>query len=171
MGGCRRWYKGHHVQQLVGKSPTAQGKFAVQDLPFVIEDIQKSGVTLSPRIGCMAHSFLEPQPIKGARIYWLAHILHNLPDAVCQIVPANLREAMTPGYSKLIIANTVIADENVPLRQSGLDITMLLLHNGSQRSEAEWRQLLEEAGFTVNNIWHPPGDGDGIIVAEVPQLQ
>ena len=31
--------KGHHVQQHVEKYPTAQGKFAVQDLPSVIEDI------------------------------------------------------------------------------------------------------------------------------------
>lgn len=75
---------------------------------------------------------------------------------------------MIPGYSKLLIGNIILPDENVPLRASGLDIAMLFLHSGSQRSEAEWRALLEEGGFTVIKVWLPHGDGDGIIEAEVP---
>lgn len=75
---------------------------------------------------------------------------------------------MVPGYSKLLIADIVIPEQNAPLRQSGLDIAMLFLHSGSQRSEAESRQLIERAGLKVNKIWLPPGDGDGIVEAEVP---
>ena len=75
---------------------------------------------------------------------------------------------MLPGYSKLLVANIILPDENVPLRQSGLDIAMLCMHSGSQRSEAEWRALLGEAGFNVKGVWNPNGDGDGIIEAEVP---
>lgn len=74
---------------------------------------------------------------------------------------------MLPGYSKLIVASIILPDENVPLRQSGLDIAMLSMHSGSQRSEAEWRALLEEAGFTVKRVWRPNGDGDGVIEAEI----
>ena len=75
---------------------------------------------------------------------------------------------MLPGYSKLLVANIVLPDENVPLRQSGLGIAMLCMHSGSQRSEAEWQALLDEAGFHVIRVWKPKGDGDGIIEAEVP---
>ena len=60
---------------------------------------------------------------------------------------------MTPGYSKLIVGNIILPDENVPLRQSGLDIAMLYLHSGSQRSESEWRNLLEDAGLEVIKVW------------------
>lgn len=74
---------------------------------------------------------------------------------------------MTPGNGKLLIGNVILPDENVPLRQSGLDIAMLLMHSGSQRSELEWRKLLQEAGFDVKNVWKPDGDGDGIIEAEI----
>ena len=161
--------KGHHVQELLDNYPEVMGKFAVQDLPFVIDDIAKSHIDLSPRIEPIAHSFLEPQPIKGARTYWLANILHNWADPVCRTILKHLRDAMVPGYSRLIVANMVMADENVPLRHSGLDIAMLFLHSGSQRSEVEWRHLLEGSGFKVIRIWLPPGDGDGIIEAEVPE--
>lgn len=75
---------------------------------------------------------------------------------------------MLPGYSKLLVANIILPDENVPLRQSGLDIAMLCMHSGSQRSEAEWQALLGEAGFHVIRVWKPNGDGDGIIEAEMP---
>jgi hypothetical protein len=160
--------KGHHTQEMLEKYPNTLGRFVVQDLGLVIDDIAKSGVKRSPRIENQKHDFLTPQPVKGARTYWLANILHNWADPVCNVILANLREAMTPGYSKLIVANMVMADDNVPLRQSGLDIAMLYLHSGSQRSDAEWRELLESAGFKVINVWLPPGDSDGIIEAEVP---
>jgi hypothetical protein len=75
---------------------------------------------------------------------------------------------MLPRYSKLLVANIILPDENVPLRQSGLDIAMLCMHSGSQRSESQWRELLGEAGFNVTAVWKPNGDGDGIIEAEVP---
>lgn len=74
---------------------------------------------------------------------------------------------MTPGYSKLLIGNIILPNDNVPLRQSGLDIAMLVMHSGSQRSEMEWRTLLKDAGFEVKNVWKPEGDGDGIVEAEV----
>jgi hypothetical protein len=74
---------------------------------------------------------------------------------------------MLPGYSKLLVGNIILPDENVPLRQSGLDIAMLCMHSGSQRNEAEWRALLGEAGFDVRKVWKPDGDGDGIIEAVI----
>lgn len=75
---------------------------------------------------------------------------------------------MTPAYSKLLVADIVMTDQNVPLRQSGLDLAMLYLHNGAQRSEAEYHRMFEKAGLRICKIWLPPGDGDGIVEAEVP---
>jgi len=104
----------------------------------------------------------------GARTYFLQNILHNWASPVGHQILTHLREVMIPGYSKLIVGNIVLPDQDVPLRNSGLDIAMLFLHSGSQRSESEWRELIEGAGFKVIRVWTPPGDGDGIIEAEVP---
>jgi len=75
---------------------------------------------------------------------------------------------MIPGYSKLIIGNIILPDEHVPLRNSGLDMAMLFLHSGSQRNESEWRELIEGVGLQMVKVWYPPGDGDGILEAELP---
>jgi len=104
---------------------------------------------------------------EGARVYFLQNILHNWGSPVCFKILKHLKDAMLPGYSKLLVGNIILSDENVPLRQSGLDIAMLCMHSGSQRSEAEWRDLLGVAGFNVKRVWKPDGDGDGIIEAEV----
>lgn len=105
--------------------------------------------------------------LTGARTYFLQNILHNWASDACHTILTHLCEAMTPGYSQLIVGNIILPDENVPLRASGLDIAMLYLHSGSQRSESEWRELLEGAGLKVVKVWYPQGDGDGIIQAEV----
>lgn len=86
---------------------------------------------------------------------------------MCHTILTQLATAMIPGYSKLLIGNIIIPDTNASLRQSGLDIAMLVLHSGSQRGEAEWSTLLDRAGFKVVKFWHPPGDGDGIVEAEL----
>lgn len=74
---------------------------------------------------------------------------------------------MIPGYSKIIVGNIILPDVNVPLRNSGLDIAMLVLHSGQQRSESEFQELFDSVGLKVIKMWHPPGDGDGIIEVEL----
>ena len=80
----------------------------------------------------------------------------------------HLAAVMTPGYSKLLIGNIILPESDVPLRNSDLDIAMMYLHSGMQRSEREWRELVEAAGLRVVKVWYPDGDGDGIIEVEVP---
>ena len=106
--------------------------------------------------------------LPGARTYFLQNILHNWASPVGHTILTHLKEVMIPGYSKLIIGNIILPEENVPLRNSGLDIAMLFLHSGSQRSEHEWRELIEGAGLKVVKVWYPPGDGDGIVEVEKP---
>ncbi|KAI9694548.1 MAG: hypothetical protein M1822_000164 [Bathelium mastoideum] len=157
--------KGHEGEAVVKKYPAVQGRFVVEDLPFVINNI----TNLDPRIERLPYDFRDEQPIKGARTYFLQNVLHNWADSVCQTILQRLREAMIPTYSKLLIANIILPEIHPPLRQVGLDMAMLFLHSGSQRSEPEWTSLLDRAGFNVIKFWHPPGDGDGVIEAELKE--
>ena len=160
--------KGHHTQEVLDRYPDAKGKFLLQDMPQVIEDIDKTpGIALSPRIERMGYDFFQPQPIKGARTYVLENILHNWNDLLSRDILRNVRDAMTPGYSKLLVQGIVMSDTSVPLQQSGLDLTMLFSHNGIQRSRDQWRSLLESAGLKMVKIHTPPGIGNAMIDAEV----
>ena len=70
---------------------------------------------------------------------------------------------MIPRYSRILIVNLILPDKNVPLRASELDMAMLFLHSGAQRSAREWTELVESTGMEVVKIWYPPGDGDGVV--------
>ena len=73
---------------------------------------------------------------------------------------------MEPGYSKLLISNLIIKDEKAPLRHAGIDIAMFMF-SGLQRTETQWKQLLDKGGFKVVKFWYPPGDADGMVEAEI----
>ena len=53
--------KGHEAELVMTKFPDTKGKFVIQDLGFVIDDV----TSLDERIERMAHDFTKPQPIKG----------------------------------------------------------------------------------------------------------
>ena len=75
---------------------------------------------------------------------------------------------MVPAYSKVLIVNMIIPEENVPLGAGRMDMAMLFLHSGSQRSAREWRDLVDHAGLKVVKLWYPPGEGDGVVEVELP---
>lgn len=91
--------------------------------------------------------------MKGSRVYFMQNILHNWPDNNCHTILTQLAKAMTPGYSKLLIANIIMPEENAPLRQCGVDIVMLYFFGGAQRSQQQWTALLEPAGFKIVKFW------------------
>ncbi|KAF2235852.1 S-adenosyl-L-methionine-dependent methyltransferase [Viridothelium virens] len=153
---------GHECQTLLKKFPNVKGRIVLEDLPHVIDDVKE----LDPRIETFPMDFLKGQPIKGARAYLFQNIFHNWADSVCLEILENLAPAMKPGYSKLLISNIIIKDENAPLRHAGIDIAMFMF-SGLQRTETQWKELLDKGGFKVVKFWHPPGDADGMVEAEV----
>ena len=61
--------------------------------------------------------------------------------------------AMTPGYSKTLINELVVPDENAGTFMTRSDITMMTLLSAMERSEAQWLKLLESVGLRVTHIW------------------
>ena len=61
--------------------------------------------------------------------------------------------AMTPGYSKILINELVVPDENAGTFMTRSDITMMTLLSAMERSEAQWRKLLGSVGLKVTHIW------------------
>ena len=70
---------------------------------------------------------------------------------------------MTPGYSKLLISETVLPDQNCPLAMAGLDWGMMYLHSGLERSEQQWRDLLASEGLRVVKF-HREEKGDSSVI-------
>jgi hypothetical protein len=92
----------------------------------------------------------------GARAYYTHFILHDWPDADCVRIARNIRDAMTPGgYSKFLIHEHVLPDMGHDREQTGLDLLMMTLFGSKERTEQQWRDLLEEqvGGLKITGIW------------------
>jgi hypothetical protein len=73
---------------------------------------------------------------------------------------------MIHGHSMLLINEWVVPDTNAPLYPCMLDINMMAGFSSMERTEKQWRNLLESAGFTIVKIYSVPGN-EACIQAEM----
>jgi hypothetical protein len=99
---------GHDLNLFAKKTANVPGKLVLQDLKSVIGEV--GSVSLDPRIEKQIHDFFSPQPIIGARMYYLHFIIHDWPDSDCIRIMERIRDAMTPGYSRLLINDAILPD-------------------------------------------------------------
>ncbi|KAM7223544.1 S-adenosyl-L-methionine-dependent methyltransferase [Rhypophila decipiens] len=139
------------------------GDLVLQDLPDVVALAKEKVV--SDRIKVMAHDFFQPQPLKGARAYLLRSVLHDWNDEKAHDILGMTAAAMERGYSKLLICDTVLPATGASLDLASADIMMMHLHSARERSEDEWRRLLERAGLKVVKMWRDVSTTDTVIEA------
>jgi hypothetical protein len=84
----------------------------------------------------------------GGDVYVLAQILHDWDDERCGVILANCRRAMPPA-GKVLVVEQVLPAGNEPAFGKWLDLHMLVLLTGRERTEAEYRALLGAAGFAL----------------------
>ncbi|KKY14875.1 putative sterigmatocystin 8-o-methyltransferase [Phaeomoniella chlamydospora] len=155
---------GHDLMHFQKNYPDISGRLILQDLPGTIETAKDK---LTPGIEAMAHDFFTPQPIKGARAYYLHSILHDWPTQKCHEILSNLIPALTPGYSKILINENVIPDQGAYWENTGLDWVMLTLYSSEERREKIWRELCEGVGLKINRIWEFEKGTESIIECEL----
>ncbi|TVY16828.1 O-methyltransferase asqD [Lachnellula arida] len=155
--------KGHDLTAFNAKFPGH--KLVLQDLQSVIDNV----LDLDGSIETMAYDFFTEQPLKGARVYFYHHILHDWSDYKCLEILSGLRSAMKPGYSLLLLHEMIIPETGASDFHAMLDLTMMAFNSGMERTGKQFRTLLDTAGFQVVNIWVPEGarDADGVVEAVV----
>ena len=87
----------------------------------------------------------------GGDAYLLSAILHNWDDERALQILRNCRQAMA-GHGKLLVAERIVPEGNAPSEAKLVDIGMLALLGGQQRTEAEFRVLFARAGFELTNV-------------------
>jgi hypothetical protein len=141
---------GHDVIAFKKRFPDMVGELVVQDLPQVIESIDGA---LPDGIIAIGHNMFEPQPIRGAKAYYLRTVLHDWPDKQALDVLARIREVMAEDSVLLINEHTAPESLEVPVIPVTLDIQMMEVFSSLERTEEEWVSLLERAQFKVAKVW------------------
>ncbi|KAH9886148.1 putative sterigmatocystin 8-O-methyltransferase precursor [Xylariomycetidae sp. FL2044] len=159
---------GHQCIAFRRKFPDVPGRVVLQDIPPVIEAIKASPLPGFNGIEYETHDFFKPQPIKGARAYYMRNVLHDWPDEKCKQILQNLKIAMMP-ESVILIDEMVLSERGAPWRATQLDITMLTCLAAMERTEAEWRALLDDAGFKILKVEKYTDECEDCIIFAVPK--
>ena len=96
-------------------------------------------------------------------------VMHDWSDEKCLQILRHVTPSMVKGVSSLVIEEFIIPDKGCSLLPAMWDLEMMAFGAGMERSETQWRQLLDMADLEVESTHQPPGDGTGIIVAKLKE--
>ncbi|KAH9886349.1 S-adenosyl-L-methionine-dependent methyltransferase [Xylariomycetidae sp. FL2044] len=154
---------GLDISRVLAKHPDLPaGSLVLEDLPEVIERAE-----VDKKVTTLAHDFFKPQPVKGARAYYMHAVLHDWSDEKSKELLSNVREAMEPGYSKLLIYEAVIPPTGASMNQTVMDVHMMSLLSAFERTQASWTKLLTEAGFKTPTYFPDPRKIETVIETEI----
>ena len=122
------------------------------DRPDVIERARTNIKTaaLESRCTLMPGDFFQTVP-SGGDAYLMRHIIHDWNDEQCRTILRHCRKVV-PTTGKLLLIESVIPPGNEPCFAKFLDLTMLTIPGGMERTEAEYRDLLASAGFRLARV-------------------
>jgi hypothetical protein len=122
------------------------------DLPHVVARAREAMGTarVLDRCQLVGGNFFENVP-DGADACMLRHIIHDWEEEKALTILRNCHKAMSLS-AKLLVIESIIPPGNEPFAGKFLDLVMLLIPGGKERTEDEYRQLFEKAGFDLTRI-------------------
>jgi hypothetical protein len=122
------------------------------DMPHVVRAapalLKARGV--ESRVSIESGSFFDSVPA-GGDAYVMSHIIHDWSEAQCLTILGNCRKAMKAS-AKLLLVEMVLPEGDVPHPGKILDMMMLVVPGGRERTPAEYSTLLGKAGFKLSRI-------------------
>jgi hypothetical protein len=141
--------RGALLQGILTATPGLHG--VLYDLAAVVaDDAGLAGPAASVTWEIVAGNFFESVP-SGADAYVLKRIIHDWNDADALRILANCRRAIREDGT-LILIECVLRPPNEPDLGKWMDLHMLLILGGRERTESEYRALLEKGGFALTRV-------------------
>ena len=163
---------GSLILAVLGLNPHLRGMMV--DLEPSVEAAKSRFAQEDPSSRCelIAADLMQSVPV-GADVYMLKHVLHGRTDAEAITILKNCR-AVIPENGSLLIVEFILpplVSHADPQLEGHLmsDLNMLAVTGGKERSERQWRTLLDEAGFILSGVY--PVVGDNLMVRSVGILE
>jgi O-methyltransferase domain len=116
------------------------------------------------RVECRTGDFFASVP-PGADAYLLSRVIHDWDDADAHRILTRCREAMGP-HARLLLVEALMPERAVDAPEAiRMDLHMLMLLGARERTEAEYRALLADAGLALRRVV-PTGSPTGLSVVE-----
>lgn len=135
---------GNLVQTLLQRDPGLTG--LVLDLPHVAAEAHASAEALgvADRFDFVGGDFFEEVP--SGDVHLLKFVLHDWDDDSCVRLLRNCREALRPG-GRVLVMELLVDKVGTPGLEPLMDLNMMALSTGRERSLDEFGRLFERAGL------------------------
>jgi hypothetical protein len=87
----------------------------------------------------------------GFDAYIMKHIIHDWNDDKAAVILDNIRKVL-PKEGRVILLESVIPEGNEAGLGKIMDLEMLVMPGGRERTEREFRALFDRAGFTLTRV-------------------
>lgn len=143
--------RGGLLRAILERNPHMTG--TLFDLENVVADHVLDTPELAGRWTAEAGDFFVSVP-SGADVYFLKHVLASWSDEDCVRILRTCREAM-PAHGRLLVANPMIPAGNDPHFGKTVDMVMMTVLNGQNRTRAHYEELIKGAGFEIVRFSEP----------------
>ena len=144
---------GAMICELLAREPGRLG--IVFDLPEVVPAARKvlADHGLASRVDIQPGDYFESVPT--ADVYVLSFVLHDWDDESCRRILRTIKNAAAPG-AHLVIVESVVPPGDTPHPAKFVDLTMLAMVTGRERTAGEYEKLLAAEGYVMERIVPSP---------------
>jgi hypothetical protein len=141
---------GNMIATVLKRHPAVQG--VLFDLPHAAGpgEARLAAEGLADRCRIVPGSFFDGVP-PGGDAYILSHIIHDWDEASCVRILEHCRAAKKPG-GKVLVVEMVVTPPNDPHPSKMLDIVMLTIPGGRERTPEEYAALFAKAGLRLTRV-------------------
>lgn len=154
-GGCRLAVDvggGHGavLATILQSAPQARG--VLFDLPAVVEGAGRvfGAAGVAGRASVESGSFLDSVPA-GADLYVMKNVIHDWDDDHSITILRNIRTGIDAD-GRLVLLEMVLPERATSSIGHMLDLEMLLMLHGRERTRSEYSELLRQAGFRLTKV-------------------
>ena len=137
--------QGHLLYAVLEQAADARG--VLFDLPEVIERARERA---HPRVHYVGADFFH-DAVPACDCYLMMTVLHDWSDAECAVILENVK-ARAPRGAKLLLIEGVLEPRARQDFKVDLDVEMLVMTTGRERTEADWRTVLTRGGFRLSRL-------------------
>lgn len=151
---------GHLLRAVLERTPAARG--VLFDLPNVLGEVADLA---SERLALQPGDFFR-DPLPACDAYLLMEVIHDWGDEEATAILEAVRAA-APAHARLLVIEQLVPEEPGPHWAKTLDVLMLAVTGGLQRTGREYEALLTSSGFRLERLIDTAG---GIAIVEgVPE--
>ena len=152
--------RGHLLQAVLNSAPQATG--VLFDQPHVVKDLAASS-----RLKLQGGDFFK-DALPVADAYLIMQVIHDWSDEQAVGILSAIRRAAPP-HAKLLLVEGIVPEHTEPSWIRFLDIFMMVLLTGRERTRSEFEKLLRSSGFRLDRVIEV-GIGTSILESSVIPL-